>query len=98
MIEVCKFLLQEGMDYVLTERFCQDLVEEYFGSQRKLGRQNDNPDIRTFGHNDNAIRIRVEILEEEKTSTSHGLKSQITHYHPERKVEKNINCFVFEQK
>ena len=58
VIEVCKFLLQEGIEYVLTERFCQDTVEEYFGSQRKLGRRNDNSDIRTFGYNDNTIRIQ----------------------------------------
>ena len=30
VIEVFKFLLQEGVEYVLTERFCQDIVEEYF--------------------------------------------------------------------
>ena len=58
VIEICKFLLQEGMEYVLTERLCQDPVEEYFGSQRKLGRRNDNPDIRTFGYNDNTIRVQ----------------------------------------
>ena len=58
MIDICKFLLQEGMEYVLTERFCQDPAEEYFGSQRKLGRRNDNPDIRTFGYNDNTIRVQ----------------------------------------
>ena len=45
VIEATKFLLQEGMDFVLTERFCQDPAEEYFGKQRKLGRRNDNPDI-----------------------------------------------------
>ena len=32
-------------------------IEEYFGIQRKLGRQNDNPDIKTFGYN-NTIRIQ----------------------------------------
>ena len=58
VIEVCKFLLHEGMEYVLMERFCQDPVEEYFGNQRKLGRRSDNPDIRTFGFNDNTIRIQ----------------------------------------
>ena len=31
-IEFTKFLLQEGMEFVLTERFCQDPVEEYFGN------------------------------------------------------------------
>ena len=54
-IEETKFLLEEGMEFVLTERFCQDLVEEYFGNQRKLGRRTDNPDICAFGYNNNSI-------------------------------------------
>ena len=58
VVEPTKFLLQEGVEYVLTERFCQDALEEYFGSQRKIGRRNDNPDIRMFGYNDNTIRIQ----------------------------------------
>ena len=49
------------MEYVLSERFCQDPVEEYFGNQRMLGRRCDNPDIRTFGYNDNTIRIQRRI-------------------------------------
>ena len=56
--EATKFLLSEGMEYVLTERFCQDPVEEYFGNQRKIGRRSDNPDVRMFGYNDNTIRIQ----------------------------------------
>lgn len=56
-IECTKFLLSEGMEYVLTERFCQDPVEEYFGKQRQFGRRCDNPDIRTFSYNSNTIRI-----------------------------------------
>ena len=48
-IECTKFLLQEGMEFVLTERFCQDPVEEYFGNQRKLGRRSDNPDSTNLG-------------------------------------------------
>lgn len=58
IIEATKFLLAEGMEYVLTERFCQDPVEEYFGNQRKLGRRCDNPDVRSFGYHDNTIRIQ----------------------------------------
>ena len=58
LIEVCKFLLNEGFEYVLTERFCQDSLEEYFGHQRSLGRRNDNPTLKQFGYNDNTIRIR----------------------------------------
>ena len=61
IIDATKFLLSEGMEFVLTERFCQDPVEEYFGNQRKFGRRCDNPDLRTFGYNDNTIRIQKNI-------------------------------------
>ncbi len=36
LIDVVKFLLRNGASYVLTNRFCQDPVEEYFGRQRVL--------------------------------------------------------------
>ena len=58
IIEVVKFLLGEGMEYVLTERFCQDPVEEYFGEQRQLLRRSTNPNFQQIGYNDNAIRIK----------------------------------------
>ena len=61
LIEAVKFLLQEGMEYVLSEKFCQDPCEEYFGVQRSLGRRCDNPDSQIFGYNDNAIRIQRHI-------------------------------------
>ena len=50
-------MLDQGFDFVLSERFCQDVVEEYFGRQRSLGRRNDNPTLHQFGYNDNTIRI-----------------------------------------
>ena len=46
VIEATKFLLQEGTEFVLSERFCEDPVEEYFGNQRKIGRRSD---IHAFG-------------------------------------------------
>ena len=33
-IEAITFLLTEGFDYALTERFMQDVLEDYFGHQR----------------------------------------------------------------
>ena len=60
-IEVVRFLLEEGMEFVLTERFCGDPVEEYFGKQRQLGRRSDNPDIHQFGYNSSTIRIERSI-------------------------------------
>ena len=50
LIEVVKHLLDQGMPFVLSERFCQDLVEDYFGNQRYMVRHSDNPDINQFGY------------------------------------------------
>ena len=52
VIALTRFLLSEGFEFVLTERFCQDDVEEYFGYQRTQGRRNDNPTAAEFGYND----------------------------------------------
>ena len=56
IVECVKFLLVNGIDYVLTERFCQDPLENYFGRQRSLGARKDNPTLRDVGYNDNSIR------------------------------------------
>ena len=55
-IKVVQFLHQHHMRYVLTERFCQDPLENYFGRQRSFEAQKDNPSLRDFGYNDNSIR------------------------------------------
>ena len=56
LIEAVQFLLKNGMPFVLTEKFCQDALEEYFGCQRAIGRRSDNPDLRMFGYNGNSLR------------------------------------------
>ena len=56
VIELVKYLLSHGVSYVLTERFCQDPLENYFGRQRSMGARKDNPSVRDFGYNDNSIR------------------------------------------
>ena len=58
MIQCTKFLLQSGMSYVLTEKFCQDFLELFFGLQRACGSRSDNPTLYGFGYNDNGIRIQ----------------------------------------
>ena len=41
---------------MLTENFCHDPWENYFGKQRSIARQRDNANLRTFGYQDNTIR------------------------------------------
>ena len=60
------FLLGEGFEGGLTERFCQDDVEEYFGYQRAQGRRADNPTAAEFGYNDlriSALRDTAPVAE-----------------------------------
>ena len=59
--EVCKFLLQQGIPYILSERFCQDDLENYFGKQCAISRRCDNPTVRDFGYNDNKIKSQFPV-------------------------------------
>ena len=55
----CQFLLWHHVKYVLTECFCKDPLESWFGRQRSLGSRKYNPSIASiadFGYNNNAIR------------------------------------------
>jgi hypothetical protein len=60
-IDVIKFLLSEGFKYVLTERFMQDVLEDYFGHQREKGRRSENPTAQQFGYNDLTIATQRDI-------------------------------------
>ena len=62
IINIIKFSLHEGMEFVLTEKLCQGVIEEHFGRQRSLGRRNDNPTVRQFGYNDNTLRMQRSVV------------------------------------
>ena len=55
VIEFVTFLIMHKVSYVLTERFCQDPLENYFGKQRSSGARKDNPSLYDFGYSDNTI-------------------------------------------
>lgn len=60
-VEVAKFLLStnEGGDlFLLSERFSQDPLENYFGQQRARGGRSDNPTIQHSLHNASALRVQ----------------------------------------
>ena len=54
-VESIQFLLQQGFQYVLSERFMQDVLEDYFGHQRAKGGRADNPSVYEYGYNDLTI-------------------------------------------
>ena len=61
-IEATQVLLKSRCEFVLTERFNQDVLEEYFGRQRSLGHRNENPNLVQFGFNSNTIRIQRSVV------------------------------------
>lgn len=46
------------VQYLLSEKFCQDPVEKFFGKQRACGGRNENPNVKQFM--DNTISLRVQ--------------------------------------
>ena len=56
IIEATQFLLWHQTKYVLTESFCEDLLENWFVRQRSLESRQDNPSMTDFRYNNNAIR------------------------------------------
>ena len=56
VIELVMFLIMHKVSYWLTERFCQDPLENYIGKQRSSGAHIDNPSLYDYGYNDNNIR------------------------------------------
>ena len=43
-------------DYI-TEKFTQDVLEQYFGTHRSMGGRSENPNIYRFGYDENAARV-----------------------------------------
>ena len=64
-VEAIKYLLQNVSKFILTERFYQDPLKEYFGIQRQLRRRNYNQDVAKFGYSDYTIRIQRDVFTSE---------------------------------
>ena len=61
LIDCVKFLLNSGVDYVLSENFCQDDLENNFGIQRSIGHRKDNPNVQAFLYQDNLIKSTISV-------------------------------------
>lgn len=61
-VEATKFLLDcrpsKSTGFILSERFCQDPLESFFGNQRARGGRNDNPSVLQFI--DNTVSLRLQ--------------------------------------
>jgi len=51
-------LAHKNAKYVLTERFNQDSLENYFAQQRARGHRNDNPSVAQYMDNAQALIVQ----------------------------------------
>ncbi|XP_065675289.1 uncharacterized protein LOC136091541 [Hydra vulgaris] len=54
-------LLEDGVKFLLSEKFTQDPVEEYFSKQRRRGGCNENPTLEEF--NRNVLGLNVALIQ-----------------------------------
>lgn len=58
IVELTNFLLTDmGMPFVLTNKFCQDCLENHFGRHRAVGRRSENPSVYNYMIDDNKMRV-----------------------------------------
>ena len=58
-IEIAQYLLSlPGVQYILSEKLCQDSIEAFFGKQRATGGRSDNPTVQQFCQNTVSLRVQ----------------------------------------
>ena len=60
-IGVTRFLLSHGVSFVLSNKLCQDPIEEHFGRHRAMKRAVENPSLMEFGHQENSLRLQRQL-------------------------------------
>lgn len=56
-ITLSKILFEEGVEFILSEKFCQDPLEEYFGKQRMRLGCNENPTLEQYNFSSLALTV-----------------------------------------
>ncbi|XP_034315553.2 uncharacterized protein [Magallana gigas] len=81
-VESTKYLLRQGVTYILSQVFCQDPLEEHFGRHRGLGARHDNPTVHQFSYQENQLRLQrslaMTIIPKGNTAGRTGEKRQPT--------------------
>ena len=64
-VDLTKYLLTKHSEenlFILSERFSQDTLENYFGQQRACGGRSDNPTVQRALNNAGALRIQKSMV------------------------------------
>ena len=58
LVECTKYLLENGLQYVLSSKFNQDPLEQHFGRHRMLARRSTNPTIQAYGFQERRLSLQ----------------------------------------
>ncbi len=58
LVECTKYLLQNGLQYVLSSKFNQDPLEQHFGRHRMLARRSTNPTVQAYGYQERKLSLQ----------------------------------------
>ena len=64
-----------GVKVFLSERICQDPLEKFFGCQRQRGGTNENPNVKEFCQNTQALHIVNSFCKDIARGNCRGSKS-----------------------
>ena len=65
-----------GVTVFLSNRICQDPLENFFGQQRQRGRVNENPNVSEFIKNTQALRVVNSTCSSIRGNCRHPLKNK----------------------
>ena len=85
-------MLQEpGVEFILSEKFSQDPLEEYFSKQRGIGGRHDNPSVKQFGGNMTTLLVAGDAIRASKRANVHaaGTSSVLDHPIPRKRLFKD---------
>lgn len=63
-----ELLMEPGVEFILSEKFSQDPLEEHFSKQRGMGGRCDNPTVNQFGYNLNTLQVAGAAIKASKRS------------------------------
>ena len=52
-----QLLSEDGVDYILSDKFNHDPLEEHFGKQRARGGSNENPSLKEYMDNERKLLV-----------------------------------------
>ena len=90
LVECIKYCLNRGMEFVLTERFNQDPIEQHFGLHRSSCGANTNPNLQEF--NNSMVKLRTvgsQVVAPFRGNTARKLDYQAVNDTPLRKRKRS---------